>query len=916
MKTFYLVDGHAQIFRAYYAPFQRLSAPSGEPVKAPYTFTQMLLSIVRDQQPDYLAVAMDVSDSTTFRSEIDVEYKANRDETPEDLSPQVDRIVEIVELFGIPIFRKPGYEADDLIATIASRLKDEPVELRIVSRDKDLYQILSDKVKLWDPTKDEILDSDYVFQKHGFTPNLSIEVQTLTGDPTDNITGVHGVGPKKAVSLLNKYGSVEEIIKHADDLTPKLRENILAFKGQVESTRELVTLRSDVDFDFDLSKCAQSSLPPEKVKPLFEELGFLRLLSQLDDLDGTTSSAEKGSDAGRGGDTPPPDAEPELTETAEGTYTLVDTPAEFTKFCNALRSQSVFALDTETTSLQTVECDIVGLSFAWEKGKAYYLPLRSRWGQTLDPQATLDELQPILEDESVSKCGQNLKYDLQVLRAAGIQLRGIQFDTMIASYLLHPERGGHGMDALAREVLGHKTIPISELIGKGKEQGSLLDVDPNRLADYAGEDADITWRLYEILKPKIDESPMRSLYYDVELPLIEVLAKMEFTGIRIDVDLLRSISKKLGTRIEDLKGTIFKEVGHEFVIDSPKQLGGVLFDELGLPVIKKTKTSRSTDAMVLTTLVAETAHPLPQLVLDYRELAKLRGTYVDPLPQLVSQKTQRLHASFHQTVTATGRLSSSDPNIQNIPIRTEQGREIRRAVVARDRDHSLIVADYSQIELRVLAHFSKDDALLEAFREDQDIHAFVAAQVNGIPIDKVTREQRTQAKAINFGIVYGQGAFGLARTLGIPRKDAADFISAYKQRYSGIVDFMKKCVAEAESTGHVSTLLGRQRAIPEVNSKNRTVHAQGERLAINTVVQGTAADIIKVAMVQLHRRISKEQLPLEMLIQVHDELVFEAPRDRADELAEVVKEEMQNAVDLDVRLCVDVATGDTWLDAK
>mgnify|MGYP003310016926 CR=1 FL=1 len=498
----------------------------------------------------------------------------------------------------------------------------------------------------------------------------------------------------------------------------------------MESTRELVTLRSDVDFDFDLSKCALSSLPPKKVKPLFEELGFLRLLSQLDDLDGTTSSAKKGSDAGRGDDTPPPDAEPELTETAEGTYTLVDTPAEFTKFCNALRSQPVFALDTETTSLQTVECDIVGLSFAWEKGKAYYLPLRSRWGQTLDPQATLDELQPILEDESVSKCGQNLKYDLQVLRAAGIQLRGIQFDTMIASYLLHPERRGHGMDALAREVLGHKTIPISELIGKGKEQGALLDVDPNRLADYAGEDADITWRLYEILKPKIDESPMRSLYYDVELPLIEVLAKMEFTGIRIDVDLLRSISKKMGTRIEELKGTIFKEVGHEFVIDSPKQLGGVLFDELGLPVIKKTKTSRSTDAMVLTTLAAETAHPLPQLVLDYRELAKLRGTYVDPLPQLVSQKTQRLHASFHQTVTATGRLSSSNPNIQNIPIRTEQGREIRKAVGARDRDHSLIVADYSQIELRVLAHFSKDEALLEAFREDQDIHAFVAAQVN------------------------------------------------------------------------------------------------------------------------------------------------------------------------------------------
>lgn len=912
MKKFYLIDGHAQIFRAYYAPFGDLTSPSGEPVKATQIFTQMLLAIVRDKKPDYLAVAFDVSDSTTLRRDLYPEYKATREESPEDLHPQVERIVEIVQLLGIPIFSLTGYEADDVIATIAHRLTNDDVELCIVSRDKDLYQLLSDKVKLWDPTKDEVIDSTAVEAKHGFTPEQAVDVQTLTGDSTDNIPGIHGVGVKKAVMLLKKYGNADNVVAHADELTPKLRENVLAYKDQIDCTRQLVTLSKDTPIDFDLAACTRGPLALKKVRPLFEDLGFRRLLSQLDDYEQRMSKNDSSSPAAKEDTT----GETSLTRTQEGHYKLISDSESFATFCDELRQQTLFAIDTETTSLDAVDCKLVGISLSWKAGEGTYVALRSRLSPTLDSEETLKALKPILEDAGIAKCGQNLKYDIQVLRAAGIELRGVHFDTMIASYLLQPDRRRHGMDGLAADLLGHKTIPISELIGSGKNQISLTDVPLESLADYAGEDADITWRLYETLKPQIDDSPMKSLFYDVEMPLMEVLADMEFTGVCINVNLLQSIGRDLDQRLAQLKNDIYSAAGRQFVIDSPKQLGEVLFDDLGLRVVKKTKTSRSTDAFVLRTLAVESAHPLPELVLEYRELAKLRGTYVDPLPQLVSSRTRRLHTSFHQAVTATGRLSSSDPNIQNIPIRTAQGREIRRAFVAQDSDHALIMADYSQIELRVLAHFSKDEELLKAFREDQDIHAFVAAQVNDIPIEEVSKEQRNKAKAINFGIIYGQGAFGLANSLGISRQEAADFINAYKERYHGITTFMEDCVREAEETERVSTMLGRQRPIPEIHSRNRMRRALGERLAINTVVQGTAADIIKVAMVRLHEKIAVDKLPIRMLVQVHDELVLESPHAFTPEYAKVVQDVMQNAVKLDVPLRVDVGWGDNWLDTK
>jgi DNA polymerase-1 len=920
-ETFYLVDGHSQIFRAYFAPFNVLTAPSGEPVKATYIFTQMVLAILRDRKPTYFAIAMDVQDSTTQRRDLYEQYKANREETPEDLPAQIERIVQIITALGIPIFRKEGYEADDIIATIAAQMPPEGVELVVVSRDKDLHQILSDNVKLWDPQKDEVIDTRRLEETKGFTPQEAVEIQTLTGDSVDNVPGIPGIGPKTAVKLIKKYGTADEVVAHAAELTPKLRSNVEEFAKQIPLTRKLVTLDRTVPIEFQLETCKSKPIPVSEMRPIFTELNFQRLLDQLYAQEQKQPGAEPNKQRPEGGsrDQPASLSEPTsetLTVTEPGQYTLIDTAEAFDDFLGKLSQQPCFAVDTETTSLRPVDCKLVGLSFSWKAGEGYYLPVRSNFGKTLDVERTLTGLRPILENPSIRKYGQNIKFDREVLRTAGIDLVGIAFDTMVASYLLRPEARGHGMDALAREILGHQTIPTSEIIGKGKSEITMLDVDTARLADYAGEDADITWRLYENLSSKMEASPMRKLFAEVELPLVEVLADMEYEGVRIDCDLLGAISKSMKRRSEELREEIWKAAGRQFLVDSPKQLAEILFDEQGLRCVKKTKTSRSTDAEVLETLCVETAHPLPRLALTYRELSKLRSTYVDPLPQLVSRRTGRLHASFHQAVAATGRLSSSDPNIQNIPIRSAEGREIRKAFVARDADHLLITADYSQIELRILAHLSQDEALLEAFRNDQDIHAFVAAQVAGVRPEEVTKEQRSRAKAINFGIIYGQGAFGLARSLGIPRREAADFITAYKKRYAGIVRFMEKCVSEAERAGRVSTLLGRQRAIPEIQSSNRPRRALGERLAVNTVVQGTAADMIKVAMVRVHRRILEESLPARLLIQVHDELVLEAPRAEAEATAEMVRKEMLEALPLSVPLRVDVGWGENWLAAK
>ena len=901
MKTFYLIDGHAQIFRAYYAPFgAQLNAPDGEPTKATYIFTQMILGILERQRPDYLAVALDYGDSSTERKEFFPEYKANRDSAPEDFGPQVRRIEELLGIMSIPTFKVKGQEADDIIATIGRLLEGEEVEMRIVSKDKDLHQLLTDKVKMWDPQKDFITDPENLLEDKGYTPEQAVEIQTLTGDSTDNIPGVPGIGPKKAVDLIKKYGSVEGVREHVDELTPKMSENVANQGDLFDLTRRLVTLNREVDFEFNLDACETDRVTLPELKPIFEELGFRRLLSRLD---------------GPGADPDPAEEEP-VRESASGDYRLVATEKEFEEFLAELKKTDFFAIDTETTSVHAVDCELVGLSFSWEAGKGWYLALRSNKGDTLDPDTTLEALRPILEDPEIGKCGQNIKYDLIVLRQAGIELQGVTFDTMIASYLLAPERRSQAMDALARDLLKLQTIPISDLIGKGKKQVTMLEVELDKVAEYAGEDADITWRLYELLAPKLEAEGLKKLFDELEMPLLSVLADMENAGVALDLDRLEQTRVSLSAKVEELKAEIHRGAGREFNIDSPKQLSEILFDEMNLRVVKKTKTGRSTDASVLETLAAETAHPLPGLILKYRGVNKLLGTYVAPLPGLISEKTGRVHASFHQAVAATGRLSSSDPNLQNIPVRTEQGRQIRAAFVPGGPGRSLITADYSQIELRVLAHLCEDKGLREAFNADQDIHTFVAAQIEGVEQEQVTREQRSRAKAVNFGIIYGQGAFGLARGLGISRAEAARFIDEYKERYPGIPQFMETCVSEAEKNGYVTTMLGRRRPISEIHSSNRNLRALGERLAINTVVQGSAADMIKQAMINLHERIAREELDMQLLIQVHDELVLDAPEDRVEDYSEIVRAEMAGAIELKVPVKVDVAWGRNWLESK
>jgi len=901
VKTFYLLDGHAQVFRAYYAPFRPLTSPSGEPVKAVHVFTQLLLNILHKERPDYFAIAFDVADATTERRADYEAYKAQREEAPDDLGPQFQRVFEVVAAMGIPVFMVAGHEADDVIATIAERLAAEgtDVDLRIASKDKDLHQVLTPTVRLWDPTNGALIGPDELWEQRGYTPAQSVEIQTLVGDPTDNVPGIRGVGVKTAAKLIEKYGTAEAAIAHADEQTPKLRENLLAGADGLALTRRLVTLKRDVDFEFDLEACTTRKVDKADVRELFEALGFRGLLDTIPD--------------------DPMAAEPARpTAPAATDYRRVSTEAELAELVAALDGVATLAVDTETTGLSVVDADLIGYALSWEAGTGWYVPVRSHDGPTLDPTLVREALRPVLEDEAVRKVGHHLKFDLSILEREGITLRGPLFDTLIAAALLNPERRGNSMDDLARDLLGHTCIPISDLIGKGKNQTSMLDVPLDVLSTYAAEDADVTWRLFEVLEAQLaaTDADLVRLFEEVELPLVRVLAAMERAGVTIDVAMLAQYRTELAGRIETLRAQVLEAAGCSFNVDSPKQLSEVLFGQLGFRVVKKTKTGASTDAEVLETLAAETRHPLPERVLEYRELTKLLGTYVDPLPSYVSPTTGRLHASFHQTGAATGRLSSSDPNIQNIPIRSDAGREIRRAFVARDADHLLLAADYSQVELRVLAHFSEDPALLEAFRADRDIHAFVASQIYAVPIDDVTPGQRAVAKTVNFGIVYGQTAYGLARTLRIEPGDAQAFITTYKATYAGLDRFLQRCVEEARDHGFVKTILGRRRPIPQVTSRNFNERALGERLAINTVIQGSAADLIKLAMVRLHARLEREGTGARMLIQVHDELVLETPKVHADAALRAVVEEMQGAIALRVPLKVDASLGQNWLEGK
>lgn len=897
-KTFYLIDGHAQLFRAYYAPFRQLTAPDGEPVKAVYIFTQLLLNILTKVKPDYFAIAFDVATKDTFRAEVYPKYKANRDAAPEDLLQQFLKVRKLIEVLEIPVFEIEGFEADDVIATVAKQLEGEDVELRIASKDKDLHQILSHKVALWDPSNDNLLDAEKLLTEHGYTPEQAIEMQVLTGDTIDNIPGAKGVGIKTAQRLIAQYETAENVLAHHEEFTPKLKENILAHGPRLGLTRKLVTLRQDVPIELNLEQCRLPKINNEAVVPLLDELGFRTLINQL-----------------------PGGGIEELKELRMGRHQGDFIPVEYTTltlktfptFLGKLERRKSFSFDLETTGIPAVSADIVGIAFSWEAGKAWYVPISGAGVDSATGQMFFEHLKPILESPDTLKIGQNLKYDIIVLAEAGVTLGGEIFDTMVAAHLLYPERRTFNLEDLSRDLLNTDTMPLFDLIGKGKTQVSMFDVELDEVADYAAEDADMTWRLYEHLESilgRMDEQT-RELYRTIEAPLVRVLAGMERAGIALDTAVLTALQEELSVGIQELQQQIMDAAGKQFNPDSPKQLADVLFDDLGFRVVKRTKTSRSTNAEVLETLAAEVDHPLPELVLQYRERVKLLNTYVTPLPTFIQKKTGRLHASFHQTGTATGRLSSSDPNIQNIPVRSEMGRSIRAAFVAKD-GFNLLRADYSQIELRVLAHHSEDPELIQAFIRGRDIHAFVASQIFGVALTEVTREQRDIAKTVNFGIIYGQTAFGLARTLKIPQSDAQKFIDAYREQYSGIQTFLESCVQQARDTGYVRTIMGRRRKIDEVQSRNYNMRMLGERLAINTVIQGSAADLIKIAMVNVVQQLREKFQSSQLLIQVHDELIFEVPEDDIQAVQDLVIEVMESALKLRVPLLVETAHGRNW----
>ncbi len=980
MKTLYLVDGHAQFFRAFHAIRTPMSSPATkEPTNATFGFVGMLLKALREIRPDYLAVAIDVTgDRETFRSEMYPAYKATREAAPEALGPQIRRCISLLGEIGVPVIGCPGFEADDVLATIVSRERSEHPEgllIRIVSKDKDLQQLLeSGRVEMYDIPTEEMLDEARLRLEKGVTPGQVIDLLALTGDTADNVPGVAGVGPKTAAELIGKWGSVENLMAHAGEIEGKRGENIRAAAGHLPLSKILVTLRHDAPVEFSLEEAAVSGFKIERLLPILKELGFRRYQDEVRELLGrgadagvgvgvggvgvgvvevegkVASAVKRGGVVGGGGGGGFCDHLEQTATTARvvaGEYSVVRTRGELAELVGMLERAEIFAVDTETTSLSPRECRLCGLSFAVEEGRAFYVPVRSpEVGTHLGEREALEAVGPLLEDAGRRKCGHNLKYDALVLRSCGVEVRGggagfggrsLLFDSMVASFLVDSSRSSHSLDSLCLGLLGHANISITELIGKGASQRTFDCVPVELATPYAAEDADMALRLRNRFAPQLRAMGLEGLFEDVEMPLVESLAEMEWNGIMVDPEELDHQAERLRGRIEELRRRIVEAAPHPFNPDSPKQLAAALFNGpghagspgLGLKPARRTKTGYSTDAEALEKLAADplVTTPVPGLIVEYRQLTKLVSTYLTALRKAINPRTKRVHASFHQAVAATGRLSSSDPNLQNIPIRSEVGREIRKAFIA-PPGRVLISADYSQIELRLLAHLSRDPGLIEAFREGQDIHAAVAAQINGVAVERVTREQRSGAKAVNFGIVYGITPFGLARQLGIDNTAAAEIIGDYKRRFAGITTFLEECVAQAKRYGYVETILKRRRPIVGIESRNGAERAQAERVAINSVVQGSAADLIKLAMIDLHARFSAyaghrrvggvgpEVEGVLMLLQIHDELVFEAAAERAEEARRVIVGRMEGAMALDVPIRVESQVSGSWFEGK
>ncbi len=894
-NRFAIIDGSSYIFRAYYA-IRGLSNSKGLPTNAIFGFTNMLIKTIKDLEPEYLVVTFD-SKAPTFRSDIYEKYKANRPPPPPDLEEQIKWIRKILDAWGIKVIEMPGYEADDIIATIVKKLKTKGIESVIVSGDKDLMQLIDDETVMYDSMKDKIYEPQDVVEKFGVKPEQMLDFLAMAGDSIDNIPGIPGVGPKTASSLLKQYGSIEGIYEHIEELKPRLREKFLEHKEQLSISRELVRLKDDLPVEMDNLEDFRIPEPDrERLREIFMELEFNKLLEDLN-----LASEKK--------------EEPELT------YRTLYTIKEIEEELQRAKETGELAFDLETTSLDPITAEIVGISFSYRENLAFYIPTGHNYlGVETQPdlRKVLETFKPYLEDDKTGVIGHNIKYDYEVIKKYGVDLKNIRHDTMIASYLLNPEKFSHKLDNLSLEYLGHRMIKYGEVTGKGKNQKNFSQVDIQTATTYSAEDSDITLKLAHILEKKLKEDNLWDLYQSIEIPLVKVLAAMELKGVLVDTEHLKNLSRMFERELRSLEEKIFTIAGENFNINSPRQLGYIMFEKLkfkmpGNKKIKKTRTGQySTGEEILKELA--TVYELPRLILRYRSLSKLKSTYVDALPRMINPVTGRIHTSFNQTVTATGRLSSSDPNLQNIPVRDNEGREIRTAFIA-PPGYKLLSSDYSQIELRIMAHLSEDPELIEAFREGKDIHTETACRIFGITPEEVTPDLRRRAKVINFGVIYGMTPHGLSKELGISHREAKEYIDNYFNKFRGVREFIEKTIREAEEKGYVTTIMGRRRYIPDIRSKNPLQRQLAVRTAINTPVQGSAADIIKLTMINIHGKLGDDNPSASMLMQIHDELVFEVRAEDTERIARMIREEMENVVELKVPLKVDIGIGNNWAEA-
>jgi DNA polymerase I len=929
-KKLFLLDAYALIYRAYFAFAKNPRVNSkGQNTSAAFGFTNVLIDVIKNEKPTHLAVVFDPPGGSTHRIADFEAYKAHREEMPEDIRNMIQPIKQIIEAFKVPILEVNGYEADDVIGTLAKIAEKKGYTTYMMTPDKDYGQLVSEHIFMFKPGRGgnppEIMGVKEVCEKFEVeNPMQVIDILGLWGDSADNIPGIPGIGEKTAKTLIQKYGSLEAILDNAHELKGKQQENVINFADQGRISKMLATIITDLEVDFDEEALIMCDVDTEKVKDIFTELEFRNLARRVigEDIVVTAHPTANSGDSAQldlfgvqsmlVDQDPIPTVDYKTIATEKPSYHLITQADERKELLELLLKQEQVCFDTETTDLDALHADLVGMSFSYKAREAFYVAVPDNFE---DAKKIVDEFLPFFESNKVEKIAHNIKYDLKVLHRYGVRVAEPTFDTMVAHYLINPE-SKQSMDFLAEFYLKYKPISIETLIGKkGKGQGNMRDLKPEEVSDYACEDADITFQLKQIFEPEIQKEHLKELFYNMEMPLVHVLKDMEQEGIAINVENLKEYSKDLEKTLHNLEIAIKSEAGFDFNVDSPKQLGEVLFDHLKIdPKAKKTKTGQyATGEDILQKL--SNAHAIIPMILEYRQLRKLKSTYVDPLPTMTDRLDGRIHTNFMQTVTATGRLSSNNPNLQNIPIKTEKGREIRKAFIPRDKDHVLLAADYSQIELRIIAALSGDETMIHAFHNKFDIHTATASKVFHVPMEEVTREQRGAAKAVNFGIIYGQSAFGLSQSLNISRTEAKSIIDSYFEQFSALKTYMDKVLLDARDKGYVETIMKRRRYLPDINSGNAVVRGFAERNAVNAPIQGSAADIIKMAMIKLHHTLKDHKLKSKMILQVHDELVFDVPHEEVDVMKALVQECMEHAVEIGVPIDVQVEVGQNWLDA-